>query len=320
MITMLDGRSLDPAAAAVASTPAVVAAPASCQLCAGPLRPTEIRPRSSYAAPGDYRIDVCDHCGAGTTMPRPTADQLETCYAATYGYGAHTLIEREKRFRSAELVRRAGVTRGGRVLDVGCMFGFLLDEAKDAGLETWGIELAPEPAAAARARGHHITTGELEDHVAAHPDVRFDAIFAQHVVEHLPDPVGFFVTAARLLVPGGRLVVGVPNFSARLRRVAPDSWGWYQVPLHLHHFTPTSLRALATTAGFTVEEERTFGGDSLFLALTALQSAGRRTTREDGAAANNRVARFALGAVGRLLRPYYQLGDDELVLIAKRAG
>lgn len=290
-----------------------------CIVCGGSLEPAVESPRSSYAQLGTYRIDRCTACGAGATMPRPSADELARCYEATYGYSTHDLIEVEKRRRAAAILDWSGISHG-TILDVGCMFGFLLDEAKDAGLETWGIELAPEPAAAARARGHHITTGELEDHVAAHPDVRFDAIFAQHVVEHLPDPVGFFVTAARLLVPGGRLVVGVPNFSARLRRVAPDSWGWYQVPLHLHHFTPTSLRALATTAGFTVEEERTFGGDSLFLALTALQSAGRRTTREDGAAANNRVARFALGAVGRLLRPYYQLGDDELVLIAKRAG
>jgi len=290
----------------------------ACQLCGGALHSSAFHPRSSYAAVGAYRIDVCDRCGAGTTMPRPTPAELDACYAASYGYGAHTLIEGEKRYRSAALVRRAGLDHG-RVLDVGCMFGFLLDEARAAGLETWGVELSAEPATAAAARGHRVTTGTLADHVAAHPEVRFDAIFAQHVVEHLPDPAEFFATAASLLVPGGRLVVGVPNFAARLRRLASDSWGWYQVPVHLHHFTPAALRTLVEAAGLAVTEERTFGGDTLFLALTALQSAGRRSQGSDGAGAG-RATRATLGALGRLLRPYYKLGDDELVIVARRAS
>src|SRR6186713_1174387 len=108
----------------------------TCQLWGGALRASSLRPRSSYAATGAYRIDVCDRCGAGTTMPRPTPAELDACYASSYGYGAHTLIEGEKRYRSAALVRRAQL-RPGRVLDVGCMFGFLLDEAAAAGHETW---------------------------------------------------------------------------------------------------------------------------------------------------------------------------------------
>lgn len=292
--------------------------PTTCQLCSGTLRASGVRPRSSYAITGQYRIDVCDRCGAGTTMPRPTPEELTACYAASYGYGAHTLIEGEKRYRSANLVRRAGLHHG-RVLDVGCMFGFLLDEARHLGLETWGVELAAEPAAVAAGHGHRVTCGTLDDHVAAHPDVRFDAIFAQHVVEHLPDPAGFFATAAGLLVPGGRLIVGVPNFTARLRKLTRDAWGWYQVPVHLHHFTSAALRGLAEAAGLVVEDERTFGGDTLFLALTALQSAGRPTSGKDGAA-GGKLTRLALGAMGRALRPYYKLGDDELVLVARRPG
>lgn len=295
----------------------------ACPLCGGDLRASRIRPRSSYAVRGQWRIDVCDRCGAGTTMPRPAPAELDACYAAIYGYGAHTLIEDEKRYRSAHLVARAGVPAGGRVLDVGCMFGFLLDEARARGLETWGVELSAAPAAAAAARGHHVTTGTLDDLVAAHPDVRFDAIFAQHVVEHLPDPAHFLATAARLLVPGGRLVVGVPNFAARLRKLAPDAWGWYQVPVHLHHFTPASLRRLVETAGLDVVDEDTRGGDTLMLALTALPGARRAGAGRNGngngdAGLTTRAARLALGLVGRVLRPYYQLGDDELVLVARR--
>ncbi len=306
------------AMSSLASSPAASdAALGPCRICGADLGPAVTQPRSSYAAAGRFQIAACTGCGTGTTVPWPSDDELAACYAGSYGYGAHELIAAEKRYRSRRLVERAALTTG-RVLDVGCMFGFLLDEAAATGLETWGVELASEPAAAARARGHRVTTGTLDDHRAAHPDVRFDAIFAQHVVEHLPDPRAFFAAAAALLVPGGRLVIAVPNFAARLRRVAGRSWGWYQVPVHLHHLTAAGLRHLAHDAGLAVDAEATRGGDTLFLALTATQGLGRTVRGDDGARASGPGPRLALGLAGRLLRPYYRLGDDELILVARR--
>ncbi len=287
-------------------------------MCDGALGPARLTPRSSYATVGEYRIATCAACGTGTTWPRPTADELTACYAGTYGYGAHALIEAEKRFRSSRLVKLAP-TRTGRVLDIGCMFGFLLDEAARAGLQTWGVELAVGPAQQARDRGHQITCGTLDDHLAAHPDLRFDAIFAQHVLEHVPDPAAFVAAAAGALVPGGRLIFGVPNFASRLRRIAPRSWGWYQVPVHLHHFTRDAVTRLIERAGLRVTHTTTCGGDTLFLALTTLQGLGRTVTGADGARAASRAARTTLALAGRLLRPYYRLGDDELIVVAERA-
>lgn len=287
----------------------------SCRLCDGALQRSVLRPRSSFGPPGRYRIDVCERCGAGTTMPRPTQAEIDACHAHAYDYGAHALIEREKRYRSTRLLRLAGVRRG-RLLDVGCMFGFLLDEARSAGFETWGVEIARDPALAAAASGHRVAAGTLADHVAAHPEVRFDVIVAQHLLEHLPDPAEVLTTMAGLLVPGGRVILVVPNFDARLRRYAPHAWGWYQVPAHLHHFTPLALRRLAGAAGLDVESEHTAGGDSLFCALTAWQGIGLDASKRSAARAG-RLTRYTLGVLGRLLRPYHALGDDELVLIAR---
>ncbi len=289
----------------------------TCRACGGALGPAALTPRSSYAAHGRYHVAICTGCGAGTTLPRPTDDELAACYASAYGYGAHTLIEREKRYRSRRLLDRLGPI-DGRLLDVGCMFGFLLDEAHARGLETWGVELSAEPAAAAAAHGHRVTTGTLEDHRAAHPDLRFDAIVAQHVVEHLPDPAAFFADAAAMLKPGGRVAVAVPNFASRLRRAAPTAWGWYQVPVHLHHFTAASMTAMIERAGLRVVTQATTGGDSLFLALTALQSAGR--TPGGGGSDGGVLVRAAFTAIGQAVRPYYRVGDDELILIARRSA
>jgi SAM-dependent methyltransferase len=287
----------------------------ACVICGGRLELAVARPRSTYAAVGAYRIDACRDCGAGATVPRPTSEELSRCYAAAYGYSAHELIASEKRRRAAALLDWSGVTTG-RILDVGCMFGFLLDEAARRGLATTGIELSPGPAAEAARRGHDVLTGTIEELAKARPSLRFDAIFAQHVLEHIPDPRAFLATARGMLTASGRIVVCVPNFEARLRKLVPSGWGWYQVPVHLHHFSGRALRRLVNDAGFEVLSERTRGGDTLFLALSALQGLGLPV----GDSAEPRkpgLARHALWALGGVTWPYYSLGDDELALVAR---
>ncbi len=290
-------------------------APDACIVCHGPLSPAIARPFSSYAERGTWRIDVCAECGAGATMPRPSDEELARCYEATYGYSTHDLIEAEKRRRASWLLKWSGV-RTGRILDVGCMFGFLLDEARASGLDTYGIELSPGPATAAAEKGHRVFTGTIEAFADKHPKLRFDAVFAQHVLEHIPDPREFLATAKRLLVPGGKLVVCVPNFEARLRKLTPSAWGWYQVPVHLHHFSSRALNRLLVDSGFSVSEEKTRGGDTLFLMLSAMQTLGL-SARESANSARPGLAKKALRVIGEVTRPYYALGDDELAVIAR---
>lgn len=290
----------------------------ACIVCGGALVPAVARPRSSYAPLGSYRIDACGGCGAGATLPRPSAEDLARCYETTYGYSTHDLIEVEKRRRAAALLDWSGVS-AGRILDIGCMFGFLLDEAARRGLAPVGIELSAGAAGAAAAKGHEVFTGTIEAFARGQTGPRFDAIFAQHVLEHVPDPRGFLELARGMLAPDGKLVLCVPNFEARLRKLTPSSWGWYQVPVHVHHFSRRALRRLLGDAGLAVVAERTRGGDTLFLMLSALQMLGANLA---GSAGNRapRHARAALRVIGEVTRPYYALGDDELAMIARPAA
>lgn len=286
-----------------------------CVICGGRLVPAVAQPRSSYAPDGAYRIDACDACGAGATIPRPTSEELARYYERTYGYSTHDLIEHEKRRRSGWLLRWSGVS-SGRILDIGCMYGFLLDEGRQLGLETYGIELAPGPAAEAARKGHRVTTGTVEQFAAEHPGLTFDGIFAQHVLEHVEDPIAFLTAARRLLRPGGALVVCVPNFEARLRRIVPRAWGWYQIPFHLVHYTRRALRTVLAETGFSIAGEDTRGGDTLFLALSAAQMLGLHASG-DAAGSRPALARAAFRVLGEVTRPYYALGDDEIAILAR---
>lgn len=252
-------------------------------------------------------------------MPFPSAAELEECYSGDYAYPAHEIIETEKRWRSDGLLDLAGV-RGGRVLDVGCMYGYLLDEAKCRGAETWGVEIAEAPAAAAASHGHRIAAKTVEELRAQRPDLRFDYIFAQHVLEHIADPASFLSSIHSLLTENGRLVLAVPNINARLRSLATRSWGWYQVPVHVYHYGKTSLTQLVERYGFSVKDVQTRGGDTLFMALTAFQSVGIVPKQKGGSQGRpSWLLRTGFRALGQVTKPIVARLDDELIVVAERS-
>jgi 2-polyprenyl-3-methyl-5-hydroxy-6-metoxy-1,4-benzoquinol methylase len=281
------------------------------------MRDDVARPASSYAARGTYRIATCEGCGCGRTVPVPDEAELRAFYAKEYKYDAHFLIAREKRWRARRMLEIATPGdgwRGKRILDIGCMYGYLLEEASRKGAsEAVGVELSAGPARDALAHGMDVFQGTVEAFAEERP-ARFDAIFAQHVLEHVADLGSFVDTARTLLAPGGRLCICLPNFDTRTRRIFPEAWGWYQVPVHLWHFGARSLTKLLEDHGFHVDEIARRGGDSLFVLLTLLQGAGRAPSSED--AAPGVLSKAAVRTASALLRPYYFVGDDELIVLA----
>ncbi|MGH3766635.1 MAG: SAM-dependent methyltransferase [Pseudonocardiaceae bacterium] len=112
------------------------------------------------------------------------------------------------------LADRVQIQSGERVLDAGCGVGgssFWL--AKERGAEVVGITLAPGQVAkarsyAARRRLADRVQFEVADFTATpFPDASFDVVWAVESLCHAPDKAAFYQEAARLLRPGGRVVV-----------------------------------------------------------------------------------------------------------------
>lgn len=283
-------------------------------MCAGRLQRYAQRPESVYADGAVYDIHRCDACGCGVTRPTPTPEQIAAAYAGAYDYSAHTLIEPEKRWRSRRILKQLAAERFDSVLDVGCMFGYLLQEARAMGVaRAEGVELADAPAAWARAHGATVFAGTLEEFAATRPP-SFDVIIAQHVLEHIRDFDGFVRTALSLLTPGGRLVLCVPHFGARTQRWFRRSWGWYQLPVHLQHFSPEAVRVLARRHGVAAEEIAFRGGDSLFVLLQLMYATVGPPRRSSSPSP---LRRGLVSLASWLVRPYYFLGDEELFVILR---
>ncbi len=134
------------------------------------------------------------------------------------------------------------------VLDAGCGDGTFLDLLKEAGWKVEGFEMSPKAAEAARQRGLPVQTGTIES--IQFPEGRFAAVRFWHVVEHLPNPGAALEKAKRWIRPGGELILGIPNANSFYARLFGARWSAWELPRHLYHFTPETIRRLLEKNGF----------------------------------------------------------------------
>jgi 2-polyprenyl-3-methyl-5-hydroxy-6-metoxy-1,4-benzoquinol methylase len=233
----------------------VSGAPARCIACGEAPEPGFER--------GALAVVRCPGCGLEWQSPFPSPDRLRELYAGDYfqRWGARdpAALERVRAMKQAshrDLLRELARLRpGGRLLDLGCAMGFLLEAAEQAGFQGWGLELNPEAARVARARfGDRIAQGGLDD--AAFPGALFDVVTLIDVLEHVPDPAGLLSAVHRRLLPGGVLAALLPNSASLMRRLLGRRWPHY-APEHLFFWTPAALRRQLAAAGFDVREIRT---------------------------------------------------------------
>lgn len=141
-----------------------------------------------------------------------------------------------------------------RVLDVGGGAGWVLDQVRRADpreMDTQVVDIDPEPAALARARGHRYFCGRVEDFPF---DETYDLILLLNLVEHVLDPLALLQQAGEGLAPDGRILVKTPNWDSLDARIFRHrSWGGYHCPRHWVLFTRDSFEQLARRAGLVVD-------------------------------------------------------------------
>lgn len=201
-------------------------------------------------------IFQCTTCGLGRAQAAafdPSTYYTEAYFAGDHadGYadyrGAEPVLRREFA-RTVDFIRR--YRRTGRLLEIGCAYGFFLHEAKRY-FTVSGIELAADAAAYCRRRGFAVETGtaEIVEHMGGGP---FDVIVLLDVIEHLADPHAAMASLARVLGPGGVIVLTTGDFGSLPARALGAAWRLMTPPQHLWFFTPDSMEHLAAGAGLEV--------------------------------------------------------------------
>jgi 2-polyprenyl-3-methyl-5-hydroxy-6-metoxy-1,4-benzoquinol methylase len=151
-----------------------------------------------------------------------------------------------------------------RVLDIGCSTGYLARTLRDLGNTVSGVEY--DEAAAAEARPHlaDLEVGDLEglDLVDRFGEGQFEVVVFGDVLEHLRDPLPVLRQARYLLVPGGSVVISVPNIAHGDVRLALLAGRFQYTKLglldetHTRFFTRENLDEFLRDAGFVAVDMR----------------------------------------------------------------
>jgi SAM-dependent methyltransferase len=199
----------------------------------------------------------CEQCGLGRA--ETVGFDPESYYTSDYfsgkrpdGYADYIGTENILRRGFAGIVEFIRKFRAsGQLLEVGCAYGFFLQEAKHF-FDVSGIELADDVAEHCRRSGLIVFTGKADEILLGRLGTT-DVIVLLDVIEHLPSPRDTIALLVNHLDPGGIIVITTGDFGSLYSRVAGTHWRLMTPPQHLWFFSQVSMRAMATSLGLEVE-------------------------------------------------------------------
>ena len=137
----------------------------------------------------------------------------------------------------ATLARRYG-RNGARFLEVGSGMGHLTGQLEDT-FETFGCDINHWAVKQSKVVVDASLLQTASAQELPYKDNSFNVVIIKHIVEHLPDPQKAIKEIARVLEPGGTLILATPNLDSKLKPWKGDKWIGYQDPTHISLKTPS---------------------------------------------------------------------------------
>jgi 2-polyprenyl-3-methyl-5-hydroxy-6-metoxy-1,4-benzoquinol methylase len=227
-----------------------------------------------------FQIWECGNCHLRFTQDVPDAVSIVPYYQAD-SYISHTdtrkglinsayhLVRNFTLKQKRKLLESVSGKKKGRVLDIGAGTGAFLAEMVGAGWEVTGLE--PDPGARKLAQErYHLNFAEPEKLFTLAP-ASFDVVTLWHVLEHVHQLQEYIALCKKILVPGGELIIAVPNYTAADAVSYGASWAAYDVPRHLYHFSPSSVRHLLSLHNFRLTSMKPMWFDPFYISMLSEQ-------------------------------------------------
>lgn len=210
-------------------------------------------PDRHYGIKGLFSYSICASCGLVYLDPMPDNEELMSFYPedSYYSYSVDFLKEDPKWKKLLRKVlfmeyetKDPKFSAPGRMLDIGCGNGWFIFKMRKKGWDVKGVEPSKAGAEAGRKMANlDIHHGDLLS--ANYPSGHFDYIRSNHSFEHIPNPNEILPEIYRILKPGGKVFIGVPNINSFDAKVFGRYWYYFGAPVHTFNYSDKTLPQLA---------------------------------------------------------------------------
>jgi 2-polyprenyl-3-methyl-5-hydroxy-6-metoxy-1,4-benzoquinol methylase len=247
-----------------------------CPLCGNSQISSTLSVKDYSISQETFQLKKCNSCTFLFTTPVPNQDAIGRYYASDV-YISHTdsnkgvieqlyqLVRKRTLAGKRKLIASLTHREKGSILDYGCGTGAFLNEMKSHGWKTDGIE----PDAGARAKAEQLIGGDigLPNELPNLTAQSYDAVTMWHVLEHVHDLNKTIQEVKRVLKPEGKLFVAVPNHQSFDAQHYGTYWAAYDVPRHLHHFSPETMKSLMERHGLKIVVKKGMWFDSFYVSM-----------------------------------------------------
>jgi SAM-dependent methyltransferase len=204
-----------------------------------------------------YRVARCVECGFHYLYPRLIESAMQAVYRESSYYEGGACGYADTSYTAQEFALRATFKRllhnlakrgltGGDLLEIGCGYGYLLDEARSFFGRRVGTEFSPEGAEIARATGAEVFIGGIEQ---VPSEAKFDCVIGTQLIEHVYEPLSFVKRLAGHTKSGRHIILATPDIGGVLRKAMGQRWPSFKVPEHVLYFDYSTLSSLMRRAG-----------------------------------------------------------------------
>lgn len=223
-----------------------------------------------------FPVFHCNICSARFTQDIPGETEIGAYYQSS-NYISHSdtreglinklyhLVRNITLKNKRKLIEKLNPGAKVTILDYGCGTGAFLREMQQAGWKITGLE--PDIKARELAGKLNGSTVFSPDYISSIPDQQFDCITLWHVLEHVHQLHPTLKQLNRVMKPGAGIFIAVPNYTSNDAMSYGPAWAAWDVPRHLYHFSPASMKKLLAANGFKLTTIKPMWFDSFYVSM-----------------------------------------------------